>query len=157
MSEDLRHAVAMLFRQRGKKTMTEKEFLFGASIDFHWFPYPEAQKMLDMAKYTKLVTEEVGELKPSFDVGSVDVPVGFRPQKDMLKNIAPKKDEGLFPQLLKEAEGRDIKRRDFISQCNRIQDHMDVDVEVASLLILRDKGVETRPYLTEARALVRSR
>jgi len=153
----LRHAVAMLFRQRGKKTMTEKEFLFGASIDFHWFPYPEAQKMLDMAKSTQLVTEDVGELKPTFDVGSVDVPVGFRPHKDILKNMVPKKEEGLFPQLLREAESRGVKRRDFISQCNRIQDHMDVDVEVASLLILRDKGVETRPFLSEARELIRTR
>lgn len=137
--------------------MTEKEFLFGASIDFHWFPYPEAQKMLDSAKSTQLITEDAGQLKPTFDVGAVDVPVGFKPHKDMFKNNASKKDEGLFPQLLKEAESLGIKRRDFISQCNRIQDHMDVDVEVASLLILRDKGMDVKPFLTETRTLVRSR
>lgn len=137
--------------------MTEKEFLFGASIDLHWFPYPEAQKMLDMAKSTRLVKVEAGQLKPTFDVGSVDIPVGFSPHKDMFKNMATGKDEGLFPRLLKEAEAHGMKRRDFISQCNRIQDHMDVDVEAASLLILKDKGVDVEPFLTEARTLVRTR
>lgn len=158
MSDDLRYAVAMLFRQRGRRSMTEKEFLFGASIDLHWFPYPVAQKMLDATKAAGLVIEDNGQLKPGFDVSTVDVPVGFHPDKDMLKNAAPKKkEEGLFPRLVALAECMGINKRDFISQCNRIQDHMDVDIEVASLLVLQDRGGDVRPYLEEAGRLVKDR
>ena len=157
MSDDLRYAVAMLFRQRGRRTMTEKEFLFGASIDLHWFPYPVAQKMLDSAKVNGLVLEDDGNLKPGFDLSIVDVPVGFHPDKDMLKSATVRKEEGLFPRLVSHAECMGIKKRDFISQCNRIQDHMDVDIEVASLLVLQDRGADTLPYLEEAERLVRDR
>jgi len=157
MNDDLRHAVAMLFRQKGKKSMTEKEFLFGASIDLHWFPYPVAQKMLDAAKAAELVKEDNGLVRPSFDVSQVDVPVGFHPDKKMLEIAPARGEEGLFPSLLKQAESSGIRRRDFIAQCNRIQDHMDVDIEVASLLVLRDRGMDVTALLDEAERLVRER
>lgn len=159
MSDDLRCAVAMLFRQSGRRSMSEKEFLFGASIDLRWLPYPQAQKMLDAAKAAGLVKMEGGALKPTFEVSSVEIPVGFRPDKDMLSKAAPPAptEEGLLPRLLNHAEDLGMSRRDFIAQCNRVQDRMDVDIEVASLLILAEKGADVAPYLDEAESLIRDR
>ncbi len=157
MSEDLERCVTVLFRRKGRDALSEKEFVFSASMDLHWFPPNEAQRLLDVCREKGLLRLESGYLRPSFDMASVDVPVAFKPGRELLRRPHPKGDDGLFPRLMGMAVDAGMERRDFIAECNRVQDRLDVEIEVAGLLVLRERGVDVSPLAEEARQLAASR
>ncbi|NLU45549.1 MAG: DUF2240 family protein [Euryarchaeota archaeon] len=47
-----------------------------------------------------------------------------------------------------------MNRGEFVSECNRIVKRFNVDMEVAALLILRDKGADITPYYDDVRESV---
>lgn len=81
---DVKKAVALVFRRRGGR-LTATDFKHAASFDLKWFPPREAQRLLDAALAARLVLDEGGELKPTFDVAAVDVPLDFRPGPDLFE------------------------------------------------------------------------
>lgn len=150
----------MLFRRKGRNELSEKEFLFSASIDLHWFPPADAQRLLDICRTEGLLRLENDYLRPDFDMASVDVPVAFKPSRDILKSKTPRKPkdvDGLFPRLMSLAEKGGMERRRFISTCNGLQDRLDVEIEVAGMLVLREEGHDVMPLVDEAAGLVSSR
>jgi len=157
MSEDLERCVTFLFRRKGRDALSEKEFVFSASMDMHWFPPHDAQRLLDVCREKGLLRLESGYLRPGFDMSSVDVPVAFKPGKELLRRPRPKDDDGLFPRLMDMAVETGMERRDFIAECNRLQDRLDVEIEVAGLLVLRDKGVDVLSLAEEACRLAAAR
>ncbi len=160
MKEELERCVTMLFRRKGRNELSEKEFLFSASIDLHWFPPADAQSLLDICRSEGLLKLENDYLRPDFDMASVDVPVAFKPSRDILKRKPgkkPKEMEGLFPKLMSMAETGGMERRRFISTCNSLQDRLDVEIEVAGMLVLREEGHDVMPLVNEATELASSR
>ena len=160
MKEELERCVTMLFRRKGRNELSEKEFVFSASIDLHWFPPADAQKLLDICRSEGLLRLENDYLRPAFDMASVDVPVAFKPDKELLKARPRKraeKPEGLFPRMMGMAEAGGMERRRFISKCNGLQDRLDVEIEVAGILVLREEGHDVSGLLEEAGSLAASR
>jgi hypothetical protein len=160
MTDGLITCAAAFLRNKGKNVITEKEFLMSISMDLHWMPYGDAQKVL-AAMLTAGVLEKNGEyLKPSFDVAEVDVPVAYRPSRELIASAGSKtsvpakqqpakqqKSADVFPMLMTEAVEAGMEKRDFISECNVVQKKLNIDIAAAGLLVLRDRGVDIGPFV----------
>jgi hypothetical protein len=155
----LQQVLALVFKRKGKGVLSEKEFVFSASIDFRWFTPKEAQRLLDMGIEADLLERSNGFIKPRFDYKKVDVPLDFRPGRDMLTEPSPV--EGgrpLFPTILELiTSGSELQRREAVARINKVQERLDVDIEVASLVVARGLGIEIGEFISPVRDEILSR
>ncbi|MCK5309458.1 MAG: DUF2240 family protein, partial [Thermoplasmata archaeon] len=84
MSE-LEIAISQLFLKKGKSSLTEKEFVFAASLDLRWYTPKEAQAFLDIGVESELLALDGNKVKPTFDYKSVNVPRGYAPTTELLQ------------------------------------------------------------------------
>jgi len=142
---DIETCLALLFKRKGKNILSEKEFVFSASMDFRWFSPKEAQALLEMGIKRGLLERTDGMVKPAFDYKTIEIPVNYRPCKDLLKEVEP--DVSLFSIILDEmAKASGQKKRDLVAKVNRVQDRLGVDIEVAALALAKDMGMDIFTY-----------
>jgi len=153
---ELEVALAQLFLKKGKSAMTEKDFVFAASLDLRWFKPKEAQKLLDLGLEAELLVLEGEKVKPTFDYKNVPIPKNFVPGKDLLQTAV--KTKGMFLKIVdKISMERDIPSKDIISAVNSLQDSMGVEVEVAALIVARENGVDISEFLDQVEEDIGSR
>ena len=145
--DELRYAVALLFKRKGRDELTEREFVLSASMDLRWFPPRDAQRLLQLGLETKLLESHGGNIRPSFPIDAVEVPRDFVPTPKTLEVATPVA-EDVFVRLVDAIVARTSSdRRAVIATVNGIQEKMDVDVEVAALVAARQAGVDVAPLL----------
>jgi hypothetical protein len=153
---DLETCLALLFKRKGKNILSEKEFVFSASMDFRWFSPKEAQALLEMGIKRGLLERTDGMVKPAFDYKTIEIPVNYRPCKDLLKEVEP--DVSLFSLILDEmAKASGQKKRDLVAKVNRVQDRLGVDIEVAALSLAKELGIDVAPYVERAKREIMAR
>lgn len=154
--EDLKRAIALLFRRSGGGPMTERDFVLAASMDLRWFPPKDAQRMLDAALRTGLLSSEAGRLNPSFDPNDLDIPLDFAPTtQSFAMPVAPK---DLFAAVLARiVDATGLETRAIVAEVNRVQARMGIDLEAAALLVGRAHGVAIEEFLDAAASMYRGR
>ncbi|WP_400260058.1 DUF2240 family protein [Candidatus Methanomassiliicoccus intestinalis] len=147
--DELETCIAALFKRKGKSVITDNEFVFAVSLDYRWFTPKEAQDLLELALKRGLLVRSDDFLKPAFDPKDQDIPMSFRPSKDIL-SAKPEEELSLFAKLLKDISTQSgIKKRDVVARINKIQEKIGVDVEVAALLMAKEVGINPDVYFEE--------
>lgn len=140
MSE-LQRSIALLFRRKGKEILTEKEFVFSASMDLRWFSPKEAQKLLDFGISGGYLQKKNGNIIPTFDTSVIEVPLDYKPGKDIFEHI-PRKSQDLFSEIVdKIVKTKSVPKREVVSRVNKKQELLGIDVEPAALLVASDYGL----------------
>jgi hypothetical protein len=160
--DDLRKGVALIFRRKAKDILTEREFVFSASMDLRWFSYSDAMRFLELAVASGLIRREGRAITPTFDYRKVELPANFKPSLELPKDASgpaaqPGKDT-LFIRLV-DATGKKTgeDRSSVISRVNRRREQLNADAEVLALLVAKESGIDIAPYLDEAEKLVKER
>jgi hypothetical protein len=145
--EELKRAITLLFKRKGGSQMTEKEFVFSASMDLRWFPPKDSQKLLDVALSRGVVTLEDGQVSPSFEIEGVEVPLDFSPNSSVLEMPA---EEDMFSKILNHLVAKlDIEKKEAISRINAIQEEMEVEIEVAALLVGEQLDIDMGKFMKD--------
>lgn len=153
MAEELEVCAAAYFRSIGKDVTTTEEFVMGASLELKWMSPSDAKLLLALLVRKGIVSQRDGYVRPATDLSAVDVPLAYRPPKELTESLHAKKAErpaapaDVFPALMEKAVESGMERRDFIQNCNRIQKRLDIEIGVAALIVLRDAGTDVSPYL----------
>jgi len=176
MSE-LQKTVTVVFNRKGKKLLSEREFINALFFELKWadpsgagrIEAKEAQRILEAAMRQGLLELADGYVKPTFDLKSVEVPLNYKPTKDLLKELgegsgpaaaspsatqADKRAEPLpvFSVLIDDIAAKSgWNKRDVVSKINKVVERLSVDAEVAALLIGKDVGVDVGKYLLEVK------
>ena len=158
MSE-LQRSIAVLFRRKGKEVLTEREFVFSASMDLRWFSPKEAQKMMDAGVAGGHLRKVDGNLLPTFDFGDIDVPIDYKPAPEMLKEVPSSRSKDLFSEIIDTiAKSRSVSKREVVSKVNKKQEMLGIDVEPAALLVACDYGINVNDgYIERAASEVLNR
>lgn len=154
MTGELEMCAAAFFRTIGKDVATSDEFVMDVSLKQKWTTPSEAKALLKAMTDSGIIVVKDGYIRPRKDVATIDVPLAYRPPKDILRSAVPVKKEAVqqtdvFPKLMEIAVSSGIQRREFIQECNKIQKRLDIDIAVAALIVLRDGGVPIDPYVDE--------
>lgn len=151
MMSELQRSIAVLFRRKGKELLTEREFVFSASMDLRWFSPKDAQKLLDMGVSGGFLERKNGNLMPTFDTSSVQVPLDYKPPKEVLLECA-KRSTDLFTEIVEKiVKTKSVPKREVVSRVNRKQEMLGIDVEPAALLVAYDYGLPLeKPYIDRA-------
>ena len=156
MTDEFTICAAAFFRNKGKNVITESEFLMVISMDLHWMPYSKGKTLLSNLLAKNIIVKNGDYLKPNFEVSDVDVPVAYRPSENlisMLSQSQPEKaasnapaDGDLLPSMIAAATDAGVEKRTFISESNSISKRLDIDMLIAALIVLRDKGIDIAPF-----------
>ncbi len=156
MAGDLEMCAAAFFRAVGKDVATPDEFVMGVSLGQKWMTPTEAKAVLKTMVNSGVLAYDGGYIRPGKGVGGLDVPLAYRPPKDLAssggtetKKKAPEQPqpEDMFHVLMGAASDAGIQRREFIQESNRIQKSLDIDIAAAALIALRDRKVPIDPYV----------
>jgi len=165
MPDELEICLASLFLNKGKDVLTAKEFTMYVSLDLRWMQAKDADALMQTLIGKGLMSKSGEYLRPMIDTSAVDVPVAYRPSEGLIKGLkehppgrpAAKKDDGtsnVLSVLVGEALGSGMEKGAFISECNKISKKMDIDMEVAAVMILRERGVDITPFIDGVRTSV---
>jgi hypothetical protein len=152
---DMETCLGLLFKNKGKGVLTEKEFVFTASMDHRWFSPKEAQVLLELGIKRGLLTRTEGFVKPTFVFKDIEVPQSFKPCKDILRDIEP--EVSVFSLILDEvSKSTGQTKRDIVAKINKVQDRLGVDIEIAALAVAKDSGIDISKFVTNVKKEVLS-
>jgi hypothetical protein len=146
---DLERSIALLFRRKGKNFLTEKEFVFSASMDLRWFSPKDAQKLLDIGISGGYLQKKNGNVVPTFDTTSIEVPLDYKPSREIFEQL-PKKNQDFFSEVVEKiVRTKSVPKREVVSKVNRKQELLGIDVEPAALLVASDYGLSVENSFIE--------
>lgn len=150
--DELRNAIALLFKRKGRDELSEREFVLSASMDLRWFPPRDAQRLLQLGLETKLLESRGGSIRPAFDVSAIEVPRDYVPTADILETLTPAA-EDIFLRIVDAIASKTrADRKAAIAAVNVVQERMDVELEVAALVAAYQMGVDVGPFLGAVKA-----
>ena len=132
----LQVAVAVPFRQQGTRSLGEGEFVVALSLDREWFSPDQAKRLVDVAVGRGLLDDDDGELRPTFDVDAVDIPEGFTPDTDILR------EQSTFEQLLDLLVAGGLDKQTAVADTNETQRRLGISLEAAAVVVARRNGVD---------------
>ncbi len=153
---DIEMTIALLYTKKGRSELTEKEFVFSASMDYRWFTPKGAQKLLEIGLESDLLELKDEMVLPTFDHNSIDIPSSFKPSQDIIKaQVAPK---GLLFQIVDMiSKEKGQSRQDIMAMINKKQEAMDIDIEVAALVIANDMDLDISEHIDRVEQEIRTR
>jgi len=142
----LRRAVAEPFRTKGREELTDSEFVVVLSLDREWFTAEQAKRLVDVATTEGLLDRTAdGDLAVTFDPREVDIPEGFSPDDDVLRQ------RSTFERALESLVDAGIEKQEAVAGINRLQSDMGVNVQAAAVVYARRRGVAIEDIAHRAR------
>ncbi len=137
----LQIAVAVPFRQQGARELGEGEFVVALSLDREWFSPDQAKRLVDVAVGRGLLENTDGELRPTFDVGDVEIPEGFTPDTEILR------EQSTFEQLLDLMVSGGLSKQEAVAETNETQRRLGISLEAAAIVVSRRHGIDCSSVL----------
>lgn len=141
----LRRAVAVPFRQRGVKRMTESEFVVALSLDRDWFSPDQAKRVVTVGAGEGLLERTDDNVVVDFDPATVDIPDDFEPTEEILTQRTT------FERILEAVVDSGVEKQTAVAEINRLQSELAVTIEAAAVLYGRRRGLELRELAKRAR------
>lgn len=85
----LKVAVAAPFKHTRKESLSRAEFIFYLTIEKKWMNREQAEMFISRAGSAGFLDSSGGVLKPRFALNEVEVPLGFRPGSEILREEDP--------------------------------------------------------------------
>lgn len=132
----LRTAVAAPYRQKGRTSLPESEFVVALSLDREWFTPDQAKRLVDVAVGEGLLSRDEDALEAQFDPTAVDVPEEYTPSESVLR------ERSTFERALEALTDAGLDRQAAVAEVNALQAELDVTVEAAAILYARRLDIE---------------
>jgi hypothetical protein len=143
---DLTYTVSMPFLRKGKDALKESEFVLALSIDLNWLTPEQAKNVLNLAEKSGLLKKEGEMIHPAFDISSVNIPSGFKPESGAFDK------KTLFDVVTDRIiSGTGIEKRKVIALINKKQEELSkmVVIEVSAILVAIDHGIMVDDLIKE--------
>jgi hypothetical protein len=140
--EALKSAVSAIFRRKGKKTITEEEFRFAASMELRWFPPDRAVAFLKNAKRAGLIMQKDGGISPSFDINSHDIKQVITPPA----SIADEPADAVGEIVEAIATRLKLSKSEVMAKVNRVRRDLNLETAAAAVLVGMKKKLNMAEY-----------
>jgi len=139
--------IAFIFKRSGATELDFTKFYLTLSMDLNWFTPEDAKQFINRAIKYKLLSKKDETIIPTFDVGKIDVPMGFYPSKrlfeeepEIVKETKIKED--VFDQIVQKIV--DVTKLDVavvLKEIKELEKEKNITSEVAALLIGKEREV----------------
>jgi hypothetical protein len=153
IDSELKIIIAFLFKRSGKEEMPISELYLPISMDLQWFNPKQAKDLINLAKKQKLLIEKDSFLKPSFNYKEINVPIGFHPSQDVLKEeiieeeIEKKEIDVLIDIVKIIIKKTGNSKQEVIEKINKIADEKNITNEIAALLLCKEHNIDVEDFI----------
>ncbi len=143
MDREKAYLVAMPFKKRGKKSLKVSDFIFALSLDLKWGPPEKARALLREAEAEGMIKIEGDLVHASFEVGDVEIPLGFKPTAD----------DGILDRAIRLITSQtEMSKKEVVALANQRQESLKrlVDLDAVVLLVAREMGLDVSDLAKEA-------
>ncbi len=142
--EELKKTLAFIYNNQGQESMTKKELELAMAMTQRWFSSSEANGLIDFALREGLLEETDQGCVLSYDPKEMDIPFDFKPSDRVLKLLLVKDP---FKALIKRIEeNSSMERKKIMANVNRIQQDLNVTIEVAAIMVAKEMDVEVDDF-----------
>lgn len=132
----LRVVAAVPFKGAGSDRLAESEFVVKLSLERDWFSPDEASRAAELAVDRDLLARDGDDLRALFDPHEVEVPDGFEPGADVLR------EQTVFEVVLERVVADGVEKGAAVAAINDRQRRLGVTAETAAVLEARSRGLD---------------
>ncbi len=141
----LQVAVAAPFKQHGRDTIEESEFVVALSLDRDWLSPDQAKRLLDLAAGEGVIERADGEVTVAFDYDAVTIPEEFTPDESLFR------ERSAFERVLDDLVAAGMEKQEAVAAVNKLQQRLGVTVEAAAVVYARRHDADVDAAAERAR------
>ena len=145
MASQAETIIVFVFRRSGKTELSFSDIYLTLSMELKWFSPESAKDFVNKAIEKKLLTKKESQIRPSFDISKIDVPLGFTPTGEIFeeKGDVEKKEMSTFDQIIsKIADDKNIDRKIIFDEIKKIEKEKKLTKEVSALLYAKEFDID---------------
>ncbi len=131
--------IAFVFNRSGKTELSFSDMYLTLSMELNWFTPEDAKDFLEKAIEEKILTKKNNQIRPSFDISKIEIPVGYAPKGKLFekKKGEKQKDVSLLDQMVnKIAEDSKEDKERIYEEIRQIKEEKNIKKEIAALVLL---------------------
>jgi hypothetical protein len=135
----LKTTLAAPFKHTRKDSLQKSEFVYYFALDRKWMNIEQANQLLKRGQEEKLLEFSGGIVRPLFDPGTVNIPIGFKPGSGIFEKPDPLQD-----MIDRIAQGAKKPQAEVVAEMNRIvHERFDGKLrpEAAVVLVAKEYGI----------------
>lgn len=137
-SELLKSAVAAIFRRKGKRFISDEEFIFAASMELRWFPPAKAAAFLKSAKGYGMVVSSRDGLAPAFNLDDPAIGHIISAPASLLEE--PKNPVAAIVDIICSRSGQ--TKSEVMGRINRLKRELNLETQAAAVLAASQSGID---------------
>ena len=153
MDSEVKIIISFIFKRSGKQKLSFSDLYLNLSINLNWFTPEDAKKFVNEAIEKKFLIKEDDLIIPSFDIENVQVPLGFYPSKRVFiegESIVEKVERDVLIKIIKKiSEASNENEQDITNNIKQIAEEKNVNVEVAALLLGKEKNIDLSEFFDQ--------
>ncbi len=137
--DEFLYVVAAPFKQHAASFISIRDFEFALSFGLKWMSPENASKVRDAALSLRLLEISDNKLIPTFDIGKIEIPRGFRPSESIFH------EKPLIDQIMAMiAACSGMDNRNVAALISSKQEKLGdmVDIEIAALVVAKEIGCD---------------
>ena len=151
MDLEYKKIISFIFKRSGKSKLTKSELSLSLSIDLNWFPPDIANRFIDDSIRHNFLIKNNDYLKPNFDIYKINIPFGFKPNKNFLnftQDIRKNKInldifEIIFKKLNYNIDNKNRIKSNILDNANK----KNIISNVSALLIFKKEEIDITEYI----------
>jgi len=130
--------IAFIFKRSGKMELSFSDIYLTLSMELNWFTPDDAKAFVQKTIDKKILTKKKSQLRPSFDISKIDIPIRYYPTGEIFgekKQIKKEIDSSVLEQIIDRIEKKTNKdRKNIESKIEKIATETNLEKEIAALL-----------------------
>jgi hypothetical protein len=150
MTSEAEIIIAFVFKRSGKTQLSHSEFYLTLSMELNWFTPESAKDFVNQSVKQKLLIKKDDQVKPSFDIKKITVPIGFYPSKQLFEKEDIEtdiKEEDVLKKIIRcIIEKTELNEKKIIEKIKEIEKERNINSEVAVLLVGKEYDVPLEEF-----------
>lgn len=134
----LKSAVAAIFRRKGKKFVTEEEFIFAASMELRWFPPAKAALFLKNAKSYGMVASTRDGLTPTFPLDDQGIEQVISPPASVVEET--QNPVATIVDII--CSKTKQTKSEVMARINKLRRELNLETQASAVLVAAEAGIE---------------
>ncbi len=152
MTSQAEKILAFVFKRSGKTELTFSDIYLTLSMDLHWFKPDEAKEFVNRAIGEKLLTKKNSQIRPSFDISKIDIPLDFSPKGKLFEEKVriENKKTSILDQIINKVEKETNEDKKLIyDKIKKIEKEKNLTALVSAVLVGKEFEIELVEFIPE--------
>lgn len=137
-TDNLKSSVAAIYRRKGKRYLTEEEFIYAASMELRWFTPAKAALFLRNAKIYGLLSSTTEGLTPTFSVDDSTLSQVITSPAEVAEETV----DVVAAVVDLVSTSAKLSKSEVMARINRLKKELNLETQASAILVAAQAGQE---------------